>query len=369
MAEVAANQLDIANALVVFPDGHGPAGALPLSFELIEASHPVPDARGIRAAERALELAGELGAGDRLIALVSGGGSALLPAPVAGVSLEDKQALTRALLTSGASIAEINCVRQCLSRIKGGRLAKAARGADVLTFVISDVPGNDLSLVASGPTLPAAATLADARAILARYRINLPLSIHQALEDPSNAPVSDLPNAAAQLIAGPAAALDAAAAFLKGRGFKPVLLGDAIEGESRDLAQRDARHALDYSRQGQRIALIAGGEAIVRLPRDPPPGGRNLEYALALALALDAHPGISALACDTDGIDGTTRAAGAIIGPNTLGDFKLTGVEPVASLDNHQSYEALDRIGALIVTGPTRTNVNDIRILLIEPRT
>ncbi len=367
MAEAVIGHLDVTKALVVYPDLHGPIERLPPLFECMEARHPVPDARGMRAAERALELARELGAGDRLIALISGGGSALLPAPVTGVSLEDEQALTRALLTNGASIAEINCVRQCLSRIKGGRLARAAGEAAVLTFVISDVPGDNLSLVASGPTLPSAATLAQARAILIRYCIEAPASVQRAMKDQSNTPVGNLPSAEAKLVAAPTAALQAAAVFLEGQGFRPVLLGDAIEGEARDIAQHDAWIAIDRYGEGRRVALIAGGEGTVRLPQEPPPGGRNLEYALALALALGGRAGISALACDSDGIDGTTPAAGAIVGPDTLAAIRSAGLDPVASLEAHRSYEALERIGALVVTGATRTNVNDIRILLIEP--
>lgn len=367
MAEVAADSLDVAKALVVHPPGHGPSRPLPADYGVIEASHPVPDGRGAHAAQRALRLAGELQSGDRLIALISGGGSALLPAPVDGVTLGEKQALTEALLRSGASIAEINCVRQCLSRIKGGRLAKAAGQAEVLTLALSDIPGDDLSLIASGPTLPSTATLAQARAILTWRGIDAPVSVHKALKDPRNAPVAALPNATATMIAGPGRALAAAAAFFSEQGFTPILLGDAIEGDAYALARQDAELAVYHAGQDRRVALIAGGEATVQLPPEPPRGGRNLEYALSVTVTLDGHPRISALACDTDGIDGSTPVAGAIVGPDTLGALRAAGINPAASLDKHTAYDALRSIGALVETGPTRTNVNDLRLILVEP--
>ncbi len=367
MAEVASRQLKVDKALVVFPPNHGPSLALPPQFELIESGHPVPDENSVRAADRALELASELGPGDRLIALISGGGSALMAAPVDGITLADKQALTRDLLVSGASIAEINCVRQCLSRVKGGRLARAAGGAEVLTFAISDIPGDDISLVASGPTLSSSASLIQARAIFAWRGIQPPQSVAQALKDPGNAPVEELDGAVGTMIASPAMALKAAAQLLEEEGYWPMVLGDSIEGEASELAMLDARIAQEHFRPGHQMALISGGETTVRLPPSPPIGGRNMEYALSLAISLQGNPRIFALACDSDGIDGTTPAAGAIIGPKTIAELHAGGIDPNQCLNVHDAFPAFDRIGALVMTGPTRTNVNDIRIMLIEP--
>ena len=365
MAEVAADHLDVKSALVVFPDGHGPSRPIPSQFELITAGHPVPDERSVRAADRALEFAAGLSSHDLMLALISGGGSALMAAPVDGVSLDDKQALTRALLGSGATIADMNCVRQCLSRIKGGRLARATK-AQVLTLVISDIPGDDLRLVASGPTLPSSATLEQAKAILGWYRFDVAPGIKEALDNPANAPVATLPNARGELVASPRMALEAAARYLEGEGYRPLILGDAIEGEARELARLDAKIALEHVSENQRTALVIGGEGTVRLPPNPPPGGRNTEYALALAIELDHHPGIRALACDSDGIDGSTPAAGAVVGPRTLSDLSSAGLDPQACLEAHDAFEAFRLLDALVTTGPTRTNVNDIRLILID---
>jgi len=359
------------SGLVITRHGHaGPPDDLPPGFELIEAGHPVPDAASLAAGRRALDLVGALGADDRLLALVSGGGSALFAAPVPGVSLADKQAVTRALLGSGATIAEINGVRKHLSRVKGGRLAVAAAPAQVVTLVLSDVPGDDPSFVASGPTVADRTTLAAARAILARYRIVPPAGVAAALADPANeTPPPDAPGLAGgvvRVIARARDALDAARALAEGQGCRVTDLGDRLEGEARALGAAHAALARQLAAEGARHLILSGGETTVRVVNPAGRGGRNLEYLLGLALALEGAPGIHAIACDTDGIDGTGDNAGAIVTPDTLARARALGLDPAALLAANRAWDLFDALGDLVVTGPTRTNVNDFRAILID---
>jgi glycerate 2-kinase len=363
MAQVAARTLAIDAGLVITRYGHMPPDwDVPDQFRVIEAGHPAPDAASLRAGAAALELAQGLGDGDRLIMLVSGGGSALMAAPAEGVDFAAKQALTRKLLASGAPIAAINQVRSALSRIKGGRLAQAAAPADVLTYVISDVPGDDPALVASGPTL--ATAWADAPlAVLRRYAIAVPNALQAALSAPAP-PIA---------IAGPtricARAADALAAIADqaaALGYHPHLLGDALEGDAAKLAAAHANLALAARRSGTPTALISGGEASVRVNNPAGRGGRNTTYALALALALDGAPGIAACAGDSDGIDGISDAAGALVFPDTLARIAAAGLDAAHLLRTNDSDAAFAAIGDRIVTGPTRTNVNDLRVILVD---
>ena len=355
--------LDRLSGLVVTRYGHG---APTSRIEVIEASHPVPDAAGRDAARRVLESVKGLGPDDLVLCLISGGGSALLALPAEGIALDDKRAVTSALLRSGATIHEINAVRKHLSAIKGGRLGAAAHPAPVVTLVISDVPGDDLSVIASGPTVPDPSTFADARAVLAKYGITPPPAIARRLaeaRDETPKPGDPrLARARAVLIATPARALEAAAEVARAAGYEPVMLGDAIEGEAREVAASQARRALS-GRPG--VALISGGETTVTV-KGKGRGGRNAEFALALALALDGHKGIHAIACDTDGIDGTEDNAGALVLPDTLARARAAGLDPAARLADNDAYGVFSAIGDLIVTGPTLTNVNDFRAILID---
>lgn len=342
--------------------------------EVIEASHPVPDAAGQEAARRIFDLAQELGPDDLLLCLISGGGSALLTLPAKGITLADKQAVNRALLKSGATIAEMNCVRKHLSAIKGGRLAAAAAPARVLSLLISDVPGDDPGTIASGPTVPDETTFADARAILAAYAIDPPVAVKSLLERAADeTPKPGNPcfeHVETRLIAWPQQSLEAAAAVAKAAGIIPVILGDAIEGEARSVAYDMAKTALEAQRSGlpaPACVLLSGGETTVTV-RGNGRGGRNAEFLLALAVALDGAKGIYALACDTDGIDGTEDNAGAIIDPDTLLRAQMSGLDPKARLDNNDGYGVFSALGDLVMTGPTRTNVNDFRAILILPQ-
>jgi glycerate 2-kinase len=353
------------SGLVVTRYGHG---APTWRIEVVEAAHPTPDAAGANAAVRILALARALGPGDLLLCLISGGGSALLAAPAAGVSLDDKRAVTRALLRSGAPIADINRVRKHLSAIKGGRWA-AATAARVVTLAVSDVAGDDPSVIASGPTVADPTTLAEARAVLSRYGIEPPPPVAAALSDPANETPKPgdprLARAEFRLIATARHALDAAAARARAEGAEPVVLGDAIEGEARDVAETMAEMAREIARTGPRPAvLLSGGETTVTV-RGGGRGGRNAEFLLALAIALDGLPGVHAIACDTDGIDGTEHAAGARIGPGTLARARALGHDPLADLAANDAFSFFEALGDLIVTGPTRTNVNDFRAILI----
>ena len=370
-AVVAARTGTPLTGLVVTRHGHsGPPHALPAGFEVIEAGHPLPDEHSLAAARRALALAGELGPGDRLLALISGGGSALLTLPVSGVTLADKQVVTQALLRSGATIGEINSVRKHLSLVKGGRLAVAAAPAQVTTLIISDVPGDDPSFVASGPTVADATTLATAREIVARYRIDVPASVTTALASTANeTPAADalgLAGADTQVIAVARDALDAARALAERHGCTVTDLGDHLQAEARHLGAGHAALARRMAADGQKRVILSGGETTVRVTNPRGRGGRNLEYLLGLALALDGAPLIHAIACDTDGIDGTQDNAGAIVAPDTLQRARALGLDPRAMLDDNDAYGFFAALGDLVVTGPTRTNVNDLRAILIE---
>jgi hydroxypyruvate reductase len=339
--------------------GHG----LPCRrIEVVEAGHPLPDESGLAAAQRALAGAEALGPDDLLLALISGGGSALLALPARGVSLADKQALTRTLLASGATIGEINCLRKHLSAVKGGRLAAAAAPARVATLAISDVPGDDPAIIASGPTVPDPTTLADARAIVAKYAIDLPPAIASALADPANETPKPKDPVDIRVVARPRDSLEAAGEVACARGYEPVLLGDALEGEARELG---AAHARLAGRPGPCV-LISGGETTVTLRTATGRGGRNAEYLLALAIALAGRPGVHAIACDTDGIDGSEDNAGAVVGPDSLARARAAGVDPAACLARHDAYGFFAALGDLVTTGPTRTNVNDFRAVLVE---
>jgi hydroxypyruvate reductase len=357
--------------LVVTRHGHLPVGGAGWpNVEVIEAGHPYPDANSVRAAERALEIARGLHAGDHLLVFLSGGGSALLAAPAAGLDLGDKQAVTRALLQSGATISEINCVRKHLSRIKGGRLAVAAGAAQVTTWVISDVPGDDPSLVSSGPTVADPTTLAMAREILARYGIHPYPQVRAALSDPINeTPPADSPGLKGSetlVIARARDALTAAGRLAASLGYQVTDLGDRLQTEARLLGAEHAALARRFHTDGTKRAVISGGETTVTVANKRGRGGRNLEYLLSLAIALDGAPGIYALAADTDGIDGTENAAGAVVTPDTIERARRAGLDAVEHLMRNDAYVFFERLGDLLVTGPTLTNVNDFRAILID---
>lgn len=358
------------SGLVVTRYGHG-VGPLE-RIEVVEASHPVPDAAGQEAAGRMLGLVRGLGPDDLVLCLISGGGSALLALPAPGVSLADKQAVNRALLRSGAGIGEMNCLRKHLSAIKGGRLAAAAAPAALLTLMISDVPGDDPSVIASGPTVPDPSTLAEARAVLDRYRIDPPPGVARWLRDPAaETPKAGDPAFArtrSVMTATPQGSLEAAAAVARRAGVTPLILGNAIEGEAAEVARVMAGIARQCAAHGQPVpapcVLISGGETTVTL-RGHGRGGRNAEFLLGLAVALDRHPGIHALACDTDGIDGTEDNAGALLSPDALARAAALGLNARERLADNDGYGFFAGLGDLVTTGPTRTNVNDFRAVLV----
>jgi glycerate 2-kinase len=357
--------------LVVTRYGHLPAAGVDWpGVELIEAGHPFPDANSLRAAGRALEIAGSLEPGDQLLVLLSGGGSALIAAPADGITLGDKQAMTRMLLESGATIGEINCVRKHLSRIKGGRLAVAAGTAQVATWLISDVPGDDPSFVSSGPTVADHTSLEMAREIVAEYGIEPPPGIARALCDPANeTPAPDslgLAGGETLVLARARTALAAAGRLAKERGLVVSDLGDQLQAEARHLGASHAALARRLAGDGQRRAIISGGETTVSVVNKQGKGGRNLEYLLGLAVALNGAPGISALACDTDGIDGTEDAAGAMVFPDTLERARALDLDPADHLARNDAYLFFEALGDLVITGPTLTNVNDFRAILID---
>jgi hydroxypyruvate reductase len=339
---------------------------------VMEASHPVPDANSEAAARRILAAVGGLGPDDLVLALISGGGSALMALPAEGLTLADKQAMNAALLASGASIGEMNAVRKHLSAIKGGRLAAAAAPARVVTLAISDVPGDDPAVIASGPTVADPTSYADVRALLARYDITPAPGIAARLAaaaDETPKPGS-LPLGGFHMIATPAMALEAAAATARAAGLTPLILGDALEGEASAAGTLMAGIARSVRRHAQPLAapalLLSGGETTVTIGRGPAGrGGRNTEFLLGLAVALGGDAGIWAVAGDTDGIDGTEDAAGAIIAPDTLARARAAGLDPREVLSAHDSFSLFDAIGDLVRTGPTLTNVNDIRGILI----
>lgn len=344
------------------------------STELIEAGHPVPDEQSVRAAERALTLAQSAGQNDLVLVLLSGGASALCVAPAEGVTLEDKQAVTRALLRSGARIHDINCVRKHISRFKGGRLARSAAPARLITLAISDVPGDEPESIGSGPTVPDPTTLEEARRVIERFGITPPASVAAALRDPANeTPKPGDPifaNTEFHIVASARGALVAAAERAAAMGYAPMVLGDALEGEARGLAAEHARLAMTAQKAGGKVALLSGGEATVTVRGDGR-GGPNQEYALALAIALNGAPGIAALAADTDGSDGGTGAAndpaGAVIDANTLRRAAARNLDAATFLANNDSGSFFAALDDLIIRGPTRTNVNDFRAILVDP--
>jgi hydroxypyruvate reductase len=359
------------SGLVVTRYGHG----VPChQIEVVEASHPVPDAAGQEAASRILASVQGLTADDLVLCLISGGGSALLALPASGITLEDKQAVAKALLRSGASIHQMNCVRKHLSAIKGGRLAVAAFPARVVTLAISDVPGDDVSVIASGPTVPDPSTFREALAILKRYGIDGPEPvIRHLMAGVDETPKSGDPRlgrSTTVLIATPQDSPEAAARIARTVGYSPVILGNALEGEARDMAMVHAGIARQIAGYGQPAAapcvLLSGGETTVTV-RGKGRGGRNAEFLLALAVALDSHPGIFGLAADTDGIDGSEDNAGAWIGPDTLARAAAAGLDAKALLAGNDAYRFFAGLDDLIVTGPTLTNVNDFRAILIDP--
>ncbi len=343
------------------------------AIEMIEAGHPVPDADGIAAAERTLQLAQSASGNDIALVLMSGGASANWIAPADGISLDDKRELTRALLKSGANIVEMNCIRKHLSRIKGGRLAAALAPARVITLAISDVPGDDPSVIGSGPTVPDTTTLEDARKIIGKYKIAPPASIAAALENPANEspkPGDDIfSNTHFEIVAKPKASLEAAAEVAKQEGYEPVLLGADLEGEAREVAAEHAALAARLKREGRKAAILSGGELTVTI-RGKGRGGPNQEYALALAIALKDEAGICAVAGDTDGTDGGAgRAddpAGAFIDEITLARAQKLGLDPAGILAQNNSTHFFERLGDLLNPGPTFTNVNDLRAILVD---
>jgi glycerate 2-kinase len=364
--------------LVVTRYGHG----VPCErIEIVEAGHPVPDMAGKSAARRILELARGLGPDDQMVFLASGGGSALLALPAPGLALADKQAVTRELLRCGATIGEINTVRKHLSAIKGGRLAAAAAPAAIVTLAISDVPGDDPAVIASGPTVPDPTSFADAGAVLRKYHIGAPAAVvaHLAAAADETPKPGDraFARACLDIVASPHASLSAAADLALARGVTPVVLSDRIEGEARDIGAMHAALALQLRagrfRVGDRIVsppavLLSGGETTVTI-RGAGRGGRNGEFLLTLAVALDADPGgargIAALACDTDGIDGTEANAGAILYPDSTARAGAQGIAAKAALAANDAYGFFAALGDLVVTGPTLTNVNDFRAILV----
>lgn len=365
-AAVEANWPGQLEGLVVTRYGHG----VPCErIEVVEAAHPVPDQAGRDAAGRLMALAESAGPDDLVLCLISGGGSALLALPAEGLTLEDKQAVNRALLKSGANITEMNCVRKHLSAIKGGRLAAAAAPARLVSLIISDVPGDDPAVIASGPTVADPTTSADAIAILRKYDIDAPAAVMAHLEGAaSETPKPGDPafaNAANLVIASAQSSLEAAAEIAIRAGYEPRILGDAIEGEAREVGGEQAELAKAVAESGKKIALISGGETTVTV-RGKGRGGRNSEYLLSLALALEGEAGITAVAADTDGIDGSEDNAGAFFLPETLTRSRNTGVDPVDRLEKNDAYSVFEAAGDLLVSGPTLTNVNDFRAILID---
>jgi hydroxypyruvate reductase len=342
-------------------------------IRVIEAGHPVPDAAGLAGTLETLALADTAGPDDLVLVLMSGGASANWIAPAAGLSLTEKQALTRALLASGASISEINGVRKHLSRIKGGRLAERISPARVVTIAISDVPGDDPAVIGSGPTVADPTTLAEARATIARHRLDVPDVVTKALADPANETPKPgdaiFANSSFILASRPADMFDKAEAAVRAAGYDCILLGDRVEGEARDVAAEQARFALSLRAQGKRAVILSGGELTVTI-RGKGRGGPNQEYALALAIALNGAAGLAALAGDTDGIDGgggkADDPAGAFIDSTTLSRARTLGLDPAAFLDANNSTEFFEKLGDLLKPGPTCTNVSDFRAILVD---
>ena len=357
------------NGLVVTRYGH----AVPCErIEIVEASHPVPDENGHHAAARMLKMVRGLGSDDLVLALISGGGSALLSLPAPGLTLADKQAVNAALLRSGAPIGEMNVVRKHLSAIKGGRLAAAAHPAQVVTLVISDVPGDDPAVIASGPTVPDSSTFAEARAVLEKYGITEPQSaIQHLLRAADETPKPGDPrlnNASTVMIASPQLSLEAAAEVARQAGATPLILGDALEGEAREVGRVMAGIARQAALRGQPapppVVLLSGGETTVTV-KGRGRGGRNVEFLLSLAVELGGLPGVFALAGDTDGVDGAEEAAGAVVTPDTLARAAGRGISAKARLADNDGHGFFEALGDQVITGPTLTNVNDFRAILV----
>ena len=342
-------------------------------IEIVEAAHPVPDAAGEAAAKRMLQMVRGLGPDDLVVALISGGGSALLALPFDGLTLDDKQDVNRALLKSGATIGEMNCVRRHLSAIKGGRLAAACHLAQVVTLLMSDVPGDDPVAIASGPTVADPTTCADALDVIRRYGIEVPAAVTRILESGAGETVKPgdprLARATTRMIATPQQSLEAAASVARDAGYAASILGDSLEGEARDVGKVMAGIALQVVRHGQPLArpcvLLSGGETTVTV-RGNGRGGRNVEFLLALAIALDGCHGVFALAGDTDGVDGQEEIAGAIVAPDTLARAWAKGIRPRDALANNDGHGFFEALGDAVVTGPTLTNVNDFRAILVS---
>jgi glycerate 2-kinase len=359
------------SGLVVTRYGHG-VGPLK-RIEVVEAAHPVPDAAGQKAAQRILDLVKGLGPDDLALCLISGGGSALLSLPASGITLDDKQALNKALLRSGANINEINCVRKHLSAIKGGRLARAAAPARIVSLIISDVPGDDPSVIASGPTTPDTTTLADAKAVLRRHGIVAPPSVRALLDDSeAETPKPGDPAFArseTRIIAAPQASLMAAAEVAAQAGYRPLILGDALEGEAKEVGKVMAGIARQVAVHGQPApapcVLISGGETTVTVG-GAGRGGRNVEFLLSLAVELDGRLRIFAIAGDTDGVDGAEEVAGAIVTPDSLERARTLGLNARALLADNDAHNLFRALGDQVITGPTLTNVNDFRAVLIK---
>lgn len=359
-----AGDLGELSGLVVTRYGHGMATD---RITVVEAAHPVPDQAGREAAQAIMDLVEPLGVDDLALCLISGGGSALLALPATGITLADKQAVNRALLKAGATITEMNTLRKHLSAIKGGRLAAAASPARIISLLISDVPGDDPAVIASGPTVPDPTLFADARAVLEKYAIDAPAAVtaHLALAADETPKPGDprLANGDVHLIATPGASLEAAAAHARATGIEPLMLGDSLEGEARELGALHGVMARSRLGDGP-LVILSGGETTVTV-NGRGRGGRNAEYLLALAIALDGASGIYAIACDTDGIDGSEDNAGAVITPDSLGRAQAVGLDARARLSDNDAYGFFEALGDLVFTGPTLTNVNDFRAILI----
>ena len=342
-------------------------------IEIVEAAHPVPDAAGEKAAQRLLELVSTVREDDLVLCLISGGGSSLLPLAGPGLTLEDKQNLNRALLKSGATISEMNCVRRHLSAIKGGRLAAACHPARVLTLLISDVPGDNPMDIASGPTVPDPTTCEDALAIVRRYGIDVPPAVLHLLESGEGESVKPgdkrLARAETRIVAAPQQALEAAAQVARDAGYPAFILGDALEGEASDVGAVHAGIARQVAERDQPVSapcvLLSGGETTVTV-RGEGRGGRNVEFLLALGIALGGHPRIHALAADTDGVDGQEEIAGAYLAPDTLERAWALGIKPRDALANNDGHGFFEALGDSVITGPTLTNVNDFRAIFID---
>ena len=344
-------------------------------IQIVQAAHPVPDAAGEEATKRMLELVSNLQEGDQVLALISGGGSALLCAPIKGLTLADKMTVNEALLASGAPISEMNVIRKRLSRVKGGKLAAACYPASLTSLVISDVPGDDLSLIASGPTVPDSSTVTQALEILDRRKIPVSTKIRRAIETSAPPIASDDPRFSKVeniIVAAPSQSLSAAAEIAKSQGCSVTILGDALEGEARDLARKHARHALDVQATMQPddkpVLLLSGGECTVTRRGDGI-GGPNAEYTLAAAIELRGASGIHLMSCDTDGVDGAAEIAGAYAGPDCLPRAEALNISADTALGSNDAHTFFGSLGDQVISGPTLTNVNDFRAILVFPRT